>query len=391
MARKKNVGPARVAARSAAHTAPTPPGAPAAGPAADGPAAAVVTALEASPDGATTAGIAAAAGISRAAAGKALASLEAAGTAERTKGARPGIPDTWRPAATAPTPPPQTTAAISSPDSGGTDGTPRAETARSSEAGETTAGTVTGGEPDAQDEQPAASDGDGAGDDEDELAAQGPSALERGQDGPAGPSQTDDGGQADPPARAGAQGDTAGAGTPDDGAGQAAGSPPGEGTGSAPDPAVIAEITGHATQVTAAAQAAAAALAAGDLRAALAGFTEISEQATQARRALKAAASGRKTPAVKPGALRELVAAHLRAHPGKDFGPHEIGKVLGRSSGAVANALDRLTGLGQAELAREKPRRFRLTANPPAGSGAGAAPAGEQAGDRVGESLEGVA
>lgn len=386
MARRKNTAAARGAARSAAHTVPAPAGAPAVGPSATGPVAAVVAALAAHPGGATTAGIAAAAGISRAAVGKALASLEAAGAAERTKGARPGIPDTWRPAATAPTPPPQTT---KSPDPGSI---PHAEPAST---GETAAGPAAGVEdkPDQESaaDQPADSDGAGSGNDEDEPGGQDSPAPEAGQDGIAGPAEIGNARQGDPSALERAQDGTAGADTPDDGAGQAADSPPGEGTGSAPDPAVIAEITGHATQVTAAAQAAAAALAAGDLRAALAGFTEISEQATQARRALKAAASGRKAPAVKPGALRELVAAHLRAHPGKDFGPHEIGKVLGRSSGAVANALDRLTGLGEAELSSEKPRRFRLTGNPPAGDGAAAAPAGEQAGDRVGESLEGAA
>jgi hypothetical protein len=38
---------------------------------------------------------------------------------------------------------------------------------------------------------------------------------------------------------------------------------------------------------------------------------------------------------------------------------------LGRSSGAVANALDRLTAFGQAELTSEAARRYRH-ASPPA-------------------------
>jgi hypothetical protein len=41
----------------------------------------------------------------------------------------------------------------------------------------------------------------------------------------------------------------------------------------------------------------------------------------------------------------------------EDFGPHAIGRVLSRSSGAVANALDQLTALGQAQLTSEAPRR----------------------------------
>lgn len=82
---------------------------------------------------------------------------------------------------------------------------------------------------------------------------------------------------------------------------------------------------------------------------------------------------------VRPGALRDMVHAHLIEFPDKDFTPYEIGKVINRSSGAVANALDRLVNLGEAVLTCERPRRFALapTANPtPAdadgGDGAGA-------------------
>ena len=54
--------------------------------------------------------------------------------------------------------------------------------------------------------------------------------------------------------------------------------------------------------------------------------------------------------------------AHLDAHPGGEFTPHEIHKVLSHSSGAIANALDTLVNLGEAELATDKPRRFRRAA-----------------------------
>ncbi|MFI7131311.1 hypothetical protein ACIBQ1_36890 [Nonomuraea sp. NPDC050153] len=69
---------------------------------------------------------------------------------------------------------------------------------------------------------------------------------------------------------------------------------------------------------------------------------------------------------VRPGALRDRVHAHLIEFPDKDFTPYEIGKVLDASSGAVANALDRLVNLGEAVLTCERPRRFALapTANP---------------------------
>jgi Fic family protein len=104
--------------------------------------------------------------------------------------------------------------------------------------------------------------------------------------------------------------------------------------------------------------------ASGDLKTVLAGLDEIYEQAAQARRALKAAIGGRKAPAVRPGGLRDKVLAHLVAHPEGEFTPHEIHKVLGHSSGAIANALETLVKLGEAEVATEKPRRLRRAAKP---------------------------
>jgi hypothetical protein len=52
--------------------------------------------------------------------------------------------------------------------------------------------------------------------------------------------------------------------------------------------------------------------------------------------------------------------------PDLRFTPHQIGKVLTRSSGAVANALDKLVSLGVAELASDKPRSYRLAPAAPA-------------------------
>ncbi|MFF0861404.1 hypothetical protein ACFYUV_06605 [Nonomuraea sp. NPDC003560] len=102
-------------------------------------------------------------------------------------------------------------------------------------------------------------------------------------------------------------------------------------------------------------------------------------KATAAHRAARAALTGTAAPArpvstarpgadrgagagdaVRPGALRDLVFAHLVEFPDKDFTPYEIGKVINRSSGAVANALDRLVSLGEAVLTCERPRRFGL-------------------------------
>jgi hypothetical protein len=76
---------------------------------------------------------------------------------------------------------------------------------------------------------------------------------------------------------------------------------------------------------------------------------------------IKAAASGRHAPATRPGALRDLVEEHLRTFPDATFTPHQIGKVLTRSAGAVANALDKLVSLGTAQMVTDKPRSYRLT------------------------------
>jgi hypothetical protein len=61
------------------------------------------------------------------------------------------------------------------------------------------------------------------------------------------------------------------------------------------------------------------------------------------------------------GQLRDLVAAHLRAHPDQDLGPTAIAKHLDRSAGAVANACLRLIALGQATQTSRSPRRYRAT------------------------------
>lgn len=60
-----------------------------------------------------------------------------------------------------------------------------------------------------------------------------------------------------------------------------------------------------------------------------------------------------------PRPLRPDVVAHLTKYPDLTFTANEIAKVLGRSSGAVANALDTLARNGEAELVSERPNRFR--------------------------------
>lgn len=60
------------------------------------------------------------------------------------------------------------------------------------------------------------------------------------------------------------------------------------------------------------------------------------------------------------GALGVLVREYLAARPGEELGPTQIGKALGRSQGAVSNALARLEAAGGAELVSPAPRRYRI-------------------------------
>jgi DNA-binding MarR family transcriptional regulator len=114
-----------------------------------------------------------------------------------------------------------------------------------------------------------------------------------------------------------------------------------------------------------------AAVISGDTDAVTTGLEEIYAETATVRRVTKttptrtattgtttarAAGNGART---APRPLRPSVAAHLAAHLGKDFTPGEIAKVLGRSSGAVANALDSLVKQGEAELTCEHPNRYR--------------------------------
>ena len=330
MARTKNTARAPRTARSAAHTAPDPAPVRGTGPVPGSAAAAVHAALTASP-GATTAVIANSAGLSRAAARDALAAMEAAGAVTRTKGGKPGVADTWTLAAPGPS--------GSEPAASGHDDEHAVTSQRSDDTAD--------GEQDAAARQEEASGAPApAGDDRGPAQAAQPDG-DPAEDGPADGSPVGEDtaasheqDQTDPPA-----GSSAPAGTP-------------------PDPALVAQIAGHIEQIQAAASAAGTALADGgaDLSAARATLDEIYEQAAQGRRAVKAAAGGKKAAGVRPGGLREKVLGHLRDHPGQSFTPHEIHKVNGHSSGAIANALDTLVKHGDAEVATEKPRRFRLAA-----------------------------
>lgn len=65
-----------------------------------------------------------------------------------------------------------------------------------------------------------------------------------------------------------------------------------------------------------------------------------------------------------PGELDKLVLGYMRRH--KKDAPHTPGAVakgVKRSSGAVANCLDRLAAVEKVRLTTKKPRRYELTEN----------------------------
>lgn len=76
------------------------------------------------------------------------------------------------------------------------------------------------------------------------------------------------------------------------------------------------------------------------------------------RNALKEAGSER----LGRGELARLVLAQLAASADEPCGAAGIAKALGRSRGAVANALERLVATGEAVLVTTSPRRYRAAA-----------------------------
>jgi hypothetical protein len=343
-------------APSAAHAATDPAPAPGTAPAADSPAAAVSAALAANPGSAVTV-IAGAAGTGKPAARVALLAMEAGGTATRVKGAKPGIPDTW----TLAEPAPGGTSPAAAPEAEQA-GQPGEDPAGSPDgaAGDETAGSA-GRDRTAEASAPAPED-----DAEAEAGAPAAPARETAESGPRDDAPAEDGHEDAVPDE---QDDEAEPGSdPDDGDAPDDEDAPADADGEAagePDPALVTDLIERLGQIRAAADAAGLVLtASGDLKAVPAGLDEIYDQAAQARRSLKAALGGRKAPAGRPGALRDKVLAHLDEHPHGEYTPHEIHKVLGNSSGAIANALDTLVKLGKAEVASEKPRKFRRVAQP---------------------------
>jgi predicted transcriptional regulator len=80
---------------------------------------------------------------------------------------------------------------------------------------------------------------------------------------------------------------------------------------------------------------------------------------TPATLAAPTAAPGGEERRLPKGGLRTMVAEHLEGNPELVITASKLGKLLDRSSGAVANALDKLIELGAVEQVGDKPRTFR--------------------------------
>jgi hypothetical protein len=287
----------RNGARSANDTAP----------ASGGVASAVWAALTAAP-GSSIATLAATVGVSRTSVVNALTAFEADSKAARTRGARNGkqrTPDTWH--------------AITGNDASDPAPEPEEPSAPTSE-------------PTAPALDPAAPSADGPTDDPAHDAAIPEPAV----------SEPD---PAEPP---GSETDTDPA-TSDTHAATAA-------------EAALEQATSIVTAMTSDTESFHAALADGDVNTAITCLDTIRASISHARRVLK---TGTKTsttrtgPILGTGQLRQMVHDHMAAHPGVPFSPYEVARVLGgRSSGAVANAMDRLVGDGHAVMVSESPRRY---------------------------------
>ena len=87
---------------------------------------------------------------------------------------------------------------------------------------------------------------------------------------------------------------------------------------------------------------------------------EVAEPAAAAEAAADGPGSEAPAERLGRGALGALVRDYLAARPADSFGPAALGKALGRSQGAISNALSAMAGRGEVVLVADKPRRYRI-------------------------------
>jgi hypothetical protein len=268
-----------------------------------GPAAAILTELHDRPDGATVAALALAAGISRSTASKALTALEGRALAWRTSGGNDRtrrLPDTWHLVTTRTNAPGKTSEAGAALDATGSADLPATATPDQ----ESQAAAPEEATPKEQEGADESSDGEsGAPEAADDEVVTLPEL-----DAPAAPpsERLDDG----------------------DGTAQRPGA----------DEALQLPTSGDA-------------LPAGEPR----------PTCGHRRRQTPARAASSDGTRLGQGQLHQLALDHLRAHPEQEWTATGIAKVIGRSSGAIANALVTMVKRGQARQTAEAPKRFQAT------------------------------
>jgi hypothetical protein len=93
------------------------------------------------------------------------------------------------------------------------------------------------------------------------------------------------------------------------------------------------------------------------------GASTAAAPASPAQPTLPAAPSPAGSGRLRSGQLRQLVVGCLAERPGQALSPTAIAKTLGRSAGAVANALQVLAGQGAVAQPQAKPRRYTIAAD----------------------------
>ena len=90
-------------------------------------------------------------------------------------------------------------------------------------------------------------------------------------------------------------------------------------------------------------------------------WNPVTSSPRKGRRASESERRAESGPRLGKGELRALVLAHLQAQHDEAVTPSAVAASLGRSAGAVSNALLTLTDEGAAVQVGEHPRRFTLS------------------------------
>ena len=94
------------------------------------------------------------------------------------------------------------------------------------------------------------------------------------------------------------------------------------------------------------------------------GTVEVETTTTATAQVAQPTGNGASAPRLGHGALRDLVRGYLADRPGQACTPHQIAKALGRSAGAVSNALTSKALQDQVIQTSQRPRRYMIPSQP---------------------------